>query len=104
MPGWKLKRWQLKVFRLVIVIYYIPGILTQAYMCWALGSGSSNQYLSVILSSVQEGTDLIAFAILLYVFRPRKEWPEFYGLGLQQFMNREGGNVNARGVNREAQQ
>jgi len=91
------------MFRLVIIMFYIPGILKQAYMCWAYGSSSSNQYLTVILSSLQEVTDLIAFTVLVLAFRPRKEWPEFYGLGLQQFINREAGNANARGVDREVQ-
>lgn len=42
---------------------------------------------------LQEGFDILNYTLLLILFRPRKVWPEFFGLGLNQFiMNRQPGN------------
>lgn len=73
-------------------------------MCWAAKTQSDDQYLGVLIGIGQEATDLVAFFLLMYIYRPRKEWPDFYGLGLQQFMGRQAGAANAGGNNARVQQ
>ena len=54
---------------------------------------SKDEYQRQIVLAVLQVYDIIVFGTLLYAFRPRKEWPEFFGLGLDQFMYRfEPGN------------
>jgi hypothetical protein len=39
----------------------------------------------VILSC--DTLEYISFAFLLIYFRPRREWPEFYGTGIENLIN-----------------
>lgn len=44
--------------------------------------GSTDEYHVLIVGSWRELLDLCNFSYLLWEFRPRKEWPEFFGLGV----------------------
>lgn len=82
--GWKLKIKQLKLFQIVIILFYLPNIADQAYICYMVATYTSNQYREVQVAIVEEFIELINYTILLIIFRPRKEWPDFYGLGINR--------------------
>ena len=57
-----------------------------------------DEYFGILLRLCQEGVNVFNFMFLLYVFRPRKQWPEFYGLGIDHFLN-VGGQAGRGGNN-----
>ena len=65
----------------------------EAYYTIYVAAQSSDEYMYLIMMCWREVIDLFNFNYLLWEFRPRKEWPEFFGLGVDQFLYRfEPGN------------
>jgi len=46
--------------------------------------------MEAYLSVGMEILDLLNFTRMLYVFRPRKEWPQYYNLGLVDQLRAQG--------------
>jgi hypothetical protein len=45
-------------------------------------NGKLDEYQDTKYSLSLEAIDLLNFSVLLWVFRPRMQWPEFFGLGV----------------------
>lgn len=92
-PGLKLKAQQLKYFILILSLYYGPQIVYTMYDIVTVAvNGSIDEYQDTKFSLALEAFDLVNFSILLWVFRTRKVWPEFFGLGINQMFERNVGN------------
>lgn len=92
-PGLDMKIRQMKAYRRVITIFYVSRIMYEAYYTIYVASQSSDEYQYLIMMCWRELIDLFNFNYLLWEFRPRKDWPEFFGLGVDQFLYRfEAGN------------
>ena len=49
--------------------------------------GYSNQYMNIIIIMIQEAIDKANISNFLCVFRPRSNWPAFYGIGVDEVNN-----------------
>ena len=68
----------LKSLKLVIIFFFGPKFLLYLFQ----GIYVENQFAGNRLLTAELLTDLINFSYLLYTFRPRKVWPEFFSFGL----------------------
>ena len=50
--------------------------------------GNENEYSRIVINLSLEYFKLIYYSALLWVFRPRKNWPEHYGVGIDNLMRR----------------
>jgi hypothetical protein len=51
-----------------------------------------DEFLSEVIVLCCDSLEYISFGFLLYHFRPRSEWPEFYGTGIENLNNIIGAN------------
>jgi hypothetical protein len=86
--GLKMKYNQLRNFKIVIILFYTTRILYCTYIGCAAAVGSDNEYLQVCLGLLCEYIDAANFQLLLFTFRPRKQWPDFYAIGIDHLFNR----------------
>lgn len=92
-PGLELKIRQITAYKRVICVFYATRVMYEIYLTILQAANSTDEYHLLIVGSWRETIDLFNFSYLLWEFRPRKEWPEFFGLGVDQFLYRfEPGN------------
>ena len=68
----------LKQLVFVILFFFVPKFITFFYE----GMRSYNEFNRYKLDAAVQVVDLFNFSFLLWIFRPRKEWPEYFSLGL----------------------
>ena len=87
----KLKLWQIKCLRVIVMVFFIHEIFRGTYWMITVDIlGDTNEYSRVVLNLCLEYFKLIYYAALLWVFRPRRNWPEHYGVGIDNLMRRNG--------------
>ena len=83
----RLKRYQLQMFGYVAFLYYLTCFLNTLYaIIDVFADDAISQYPSYIESVLKEILLFTCLNATLIIFRPREEWPEFYGIGLE-FLN-----------------
>lgn len=76
-----------------MIIFYFLTVSWEIFIVVLTFMDSNDQYSTLIVLSWREFFEILNFSYILWAFRPRKEWPEFYGLGVDQFLYRfEPGN------------
>lgn len=78
MESIKLKISMLSNLRIVIFCFFCPKFLQ--YLDEAMNP--DNDFQQVRFNVATTFGDAITFTFLLFVFRPRKQWPDFFSLGL----------------------
>ena len=92
----RLKMKMLKFLQLFIVLFFLPKIL----MYYTESQQPHNEFLRVRLNSTIIFLEVISFGFLLWIFRPRKQWPDFFTLGIggivldEQRLGRPDMNIN----------
>lgn len=85
----KLKLWQIKRLRVIVMVFFIHEIFHGTYWMITVDIlGDPNEYSRVVLNLCLEYFKLIYYSALLWVFRPRRNWPEHYGVGIDNLMRR----------------
>ena len=80
----------------MIVFFYLPKFFLFSYE----GVNPENEFASAKLLTSVEFIDMANFIVLLSIFRPRKQWPEYFSMGLgDQF-----GQAAARNQQNRSQQ
>ena len=91
-----LKATQTKNFRNVITIYYLVNTTHELLRLFLLNS-TEDELLIIWCNISFDIINTLNFCYLLWTFRPRKSWPEFYTLELTE-MNRAGRLEGARPI------
>lgn len=89
LPSLKLKIKQLQIYRVGVTIFYVSEIMREGYSNIISPSIDENDEYGPIL--VEAYLSVLQFFSIIYIFwgfRPRKEWPEFFTLGVDQFLYR----------------
>mmetsp|Transcript_42349 Transcript_42349/g.64980 ORF Transcript_42349/g.64980 Transcript_42349/m.64980 type:complete len:90 (+) Transcript_42349:1418-1687(+) len=81
MSSLDLKLQQLRAVRINLRVFYSLRVIFQFALFGARIKNGDNQYLRYLLTAAFEWVDMINTIALVWVLRPRKEWPQFYGLG-----------------------
>lgn len=80
----RLKYKMLRQLQVVIILFFIPKFFHFSYE----GINPENEFANAKLTTAVEFIDMSNFLILLWIFRPRRQWPEYFSIGLgDQFMN-----------------
>lgn len=74
----KLKVNMMSNLRIVIFFFFTPKFLQYLYEAM----NPENDFQSVRFNVATTLMDTFTFTYLLFVFRPRKQWPDFFSLGL----------------------
>lgn len=74
----KLKVTMLKQLKYFIILFFTPKIMLYFYE----SKYPKNDFLQVRLNTAVIVFECYTFGFLLWIFRPRKEWPDFFLLGL----------------------
>ena len=82
-----MKYMMLRQLQVVIVLFFLPKFLLFSYE----GVNPENEFASAMLLTSIEFLDMVNFIFLLCIFYPRKEWPRYFSLGLE---NQFAANVN----------
>ena len=84
----KLKFWQMKMFGMVLALYLTLTIAHEMVKICFVSTGTDiGQFNDEIKTIAVEFGYMLIFLALMWVFRPRKDWPEFYGIGLETINN-----------------
>lgn len=77
-----LKKKMISDFKYIGVMYYVVAILYEFYiaMYTNITYFNDNEYLREWVYLAKGASNLFLFTWLLWVFRPRKEWPEHFTL------------------------
>lgn len=78
MESIKLKISMLSNLRIVILCFFCPKFLQYLYEA----INPDDDFQEVRFNVATTFLDAITFSFLLFVFRPRKQWPDFFSLGL----------------------
>ena len=65
--------------RIVVVMFFLPKFLNFAFE----SINTEDEFAEVKLLCASEVLDFITFSFLLVIFYPRKEWPDYFSLGLE---------------------
>lgn len=79
----KLKYSQIQLFEISMVIYFACKISTLLYETICFLVSYSNPFLGEKLKLSRDFLEMfLSYSLILYIFRPRARWPEFYGVDL----------------------
>lgn len=87
LPSIELKLKQLYGLRTVCTVFYMTTIIISSFAIITSMIGYSNQYMNIIIIMIQEAIDIANFSYFLRVFKPRRNWPAFYGIGVDEVNN-----------------
>ena len=59
-------------------MFFVPKFLMYAYTA----TNSDDEFANERFMAFVQCCELITFSCLLWAFRPRKEWPDYFSLGL----------------------
>jgi len=85
-----LKKKQIGTFKIIATLYFIVAIVYELYAAvyTNVDQVSSNEYLREWIYVGRACFNCIIYSWLLWVFRPRKEWPQFYTLEINEIGGR----------------
>jgi len=79
----KLKKNMLNNLKWVLILFFIPRFLLYSYTFM----NSQDEFANVRLQTYVQFFEVFIFNFLLWVFRPRKEWPDYFSLGIGGLAN-----------------
>ena len=59
-------------------MFFLPKFFLFSYE----GVNPDNEFAMWRLLTIVETIDMVNFMFLLWIFRPRKQWPEYFSIGL----------------------
>ena len=74
----RLKFKMLRQLQIVVLFFYLPKFILFSYE----GVNPENEFAKAKLITTVEFIDMVNFVGLLWIFRPRKQWPEYFSMGL----------------------
>lgn len=81
-PMLELKFKQLKLHSYLIHLYYLPKIYQEIFYTYKLMTNNTDEFMTVKMNTLLWAFNIIVYAFILWNFRPRGNWPDFYRLGL----------------------
>ena len=67
----------------MILLFFVPRFALSLYQVMNM----DNEFANAKFLTFVEVFETVTMALLLYIFRPRKEWPEFFWLGIGDAAN-----------------
>jgi len=83
----KLKDWQLRRFFIALTIFFAGRLFAIIYGITDYLADFENAYRRQQIAMLGDIVDMIAFTMIMFTFRPRRQWPEFYGVDIDTAKN-----------------
>ena len=78
----KLKYHQVKYFLFGVCVIYMTRQWTIIYRIADYFADFEDEFLYFKMDLARDAIEMMAYSLILYVFRPRRVWPEFYGVDI----------------------
>jgi hypothetical protein len=82
-----LKSQQVRNFLVAVIIFYSGRIFVILYLITDYIFNFDNDYRYYEIRIARDYFEMVAFTIVLITFRPRAQWPEFYGVDIDTAKN-----------------